>query len=180
MVLRKKFKVFITAQMHQDGINLLKKEAEVIFPSKPLNLLKAEDFVNACMDCDALIAITNVEQITREVIIGLPKLKIIARHGVGYDNVDVKTASKKGIYVTTAPVLEETVADQAFALLLCLARNTCEANTYVMSRKWTVRDPYKFIGTDVHGKTAGIIGLGRIGAGIAERAKGFQDDGAVL
>jgi D-3-phosphoglycerate dehydrogenase len=174
LALRKKFKVFITAQMHQDGISLLEKEAELIFPSKPLNLLVAEDFIAAGKDCDALVAVTNVEQITHDVIVGLPKLKIIARHGVGYDNVDVKAASNRGIHVTTAPVLEETVADQAFALLLCLARNTCKANDYVMSRKWTVRDPYKFMSTDVHRKTAGIIGLGRIGAGIAERAKGFR------
>jgi D-3-phosphoglycerate dehydrogenase len=170
----KRFKVLISAQMHQDGIDLLEKEATVIFPSKPLNLLAAEDFIITCKDCDALVAITNVEQISRDVIAGLPKLKIIARHGVGYDNVDVKAASERGIYVTTAPVLEETVADQAFALLLCLARNTCKANAYVISRKWTIRDPYKFMGTDVHGKIAGIVGLGRIGAGIAERAKGFK------
>jgi D-3-phosphoglycerate dehydrogenase len=174
LALKKKFKVFMTAQMHQDGISLLEKEAELIFPSKPLNLLMAEDFIAAGKDCDALIAVTNVEQITHDIIAGLPKLRIIARHGVGYDNVDVKAASNRGIHVTTAPVLEETVADQAFALLLCLARNTCKANDYVMSRKWTVRDPYKFMGTDVHGKTAGIIGLGRIGARIAERAKGFR------
>jgi len=172
--LKKRFKVVITTRIHQEGIELLEREAEIVFPNKPLNLLTPRDFTDIGKDSDALIVVTNVEKITREVIEGLPRLRIIARHGVGYDNVDVKAASERGIYVTTAPVLDETVADQAFALLLCLARNTCKGHNYVMSKGWRVRDPYKFMGTDVWGKTCGIIGLGRIGTRIAERAKGFK------
>jgi phosphoglycerate dehydrogenase-like enzyme len=71
-------------------------------------------------------------------------------------------------------VLDESVADNAFALLLCLAKNTCKANAYIKSGEWRVRDPFKFMGVDVWGKTAGIIGLGRIGGKIAERARGFK------
>jgi len=172
--LSKKFKVVVTTQIHEDGIKLLKQEAEIVFPGKPLNLLTPKDIIEVGRGSDAMIVVTNVEKITREVIEGLPRLRIIARHGVGYDNVDVKVASERGIYVTTAPVLDETVADQAFALLLCLARNTCKGYNYVVSKEWKVRDPYRFMGTDVWGKTAGIIGLGRIGSRIAERARGFK------
>jgi len=173
-ILGKKFKVVITTQIHQDGIKLLEREAEIVLLSKALNLLTPEDFIEIGKDSDALIVVTNVEKIAQDVIKGLTKLRIIARHGVGYDNVDVKAASDRGIYVTTAPVLEETVADQAFALLLCLARNICKGHNYVASKGWKVRDPYKFMGTDVWSKTAGIIGLGRIGSRIAERAGGFN------
>jgi len=173
-MLSKKFKIVITMQIHEDGIKLLEKEAEIVFPKKPLHLLTAKDFIEMGRDADAIIIVTNVEKFTREIIEGLTKLRVIARHGVGYDNVDVKAASERGIYVTTAPVLEETVSDHAFALLLCLARNVCKGHNYVVSKGWKVRDPYKFMGIDVWGKTVGIIGLGRIGSRIAERAKGFK------
>jgi D-3-phosphoglycerate dehydrogenase len=173
-MLGKRFRVVITTQIHEEGIRLLEREAEIVFANKPLNLLTSKDLTEIGKDADAFILVTNVEKFTREVIENLPRLRVIARHGVGYDNVDVKAASERGIYVTTTPVLDETVADQAFALLLCLARNTCKGHNYVMSKEWKVRDPYKFIGTDVWGKTIGIIGLGRIGTRIAERAEGFK------
>lgn len=172
--MEKKFKVMVTTQIHQDGIRLLEPEADIAFPDKPLNLLTPRDFIEIGKDADALIVVTNIEKVTREVVENLPKLRIIARHGVGYDNVDLQAASERGIYVTTAPVLDETVADQALALLLCLARNICKGHNFVMSKGWRVRDPYKFMGADVWGKTAGIIGLGRIGTRIAERTRGFK------
>lgn len=160
--------------MHEDGIKLLEKEAEIIIPKKPLNKLTTADLIDIGREAEAMIAVTATEKITRDVIENLPRVRIIARHGVGYDNVDVKAASEYGIYVTTAPVLDGTVADQAFALLLSLARNICKGHNYVMSKKWKVSDPFKFMGTDIWGKTAGIIGLGRIGTRIAERATGFK------
>jgi D-3-phosphoglycerate dehydrogenase len=166
-----KYKVVVTAPINEDGIKLLEKEAEVfIFPKPPTE----EELKKAVVDADALLVTMNVENVNRDVIYSAPKLKIIARHGVGYDNVDVKAASERGIWVTTAPVLNETVADQAFALLLTLAKRTCEANNFMKSKKWIVRDPFIFQGVDVWGKTIGIIGLGRIGYAIAERAKGFK------
>jgi D-3-phosphoglycerate dehydrogenase len=166
-----KYKVVVTAPIHEDGLRLLERETEVfMFPKPP----GEEELKKAIADADALLVTMNVENINRDIIYSAPKLKIIARHGVGYDNVDVKAASERGIWVTTAPVLNETVADQAFALLLTLAKKTCEANNFVKSKRWTVRDPFIFQGVDVWGKTLGIIGLGRIGSTIAERAKGFK------
>ncbi|MEM1574706.1 MAG: D-glycerate dehydrogenase [Nitrososphaerota archaeon] len=167
----KKFNVFITAPIHEDGIKLLEKEANVIISKKHPSMLTKDDIINNAKNADALIVTGNIEKINKEIIESLPKLKIIARYGVGYDNVDVQAATKKGIYVTIAPVLEETVADHAFALLLCLARNICKANYHMKNKKW---EPDLFIGTDIYNKTIGIIGLGRIGTKIAERAKGFK------
>jgi len=129
--------------------------------------------IEVVKDADGLLVTLNVEPVTRRVIEAAPKLKVIARHGVGYDNVDVKAATERGIVVTIAPVNIETVADMTFALLLCLARKICQADWYVKSKKWTVRDPFLFMGVDVWGKTLGIIGSGRIGRAVARRAKAF-------
>ena len=166
-----KFKIVITAPMKEEGIKLLENESEVkIFPKPP----NEEELIEAVKDADALLMTLNVERATRKVIDAAQKLKVIARHGVGYDNVDIGAADERGIWVTTTPVLNETVADQAFSLLLCLSRRICEANYFVKAKKWTFRDPLLFTGTEVWGKTIGIIGLGRIGFCIAERAKGFK------
>jgi D-3-phosphoglycerate dehydrogenase len=170
----KKFKIFMTAKIHEDGIRMLEREADVVFPDKAASSLTVEDFLKIGKGSDGMIVVTNVERVTREVIEGLPNLKVIARYGVGYNNVDVEAASEWGIYVTTTPVLDETVADHAFALLLCLARNVCKGHNHVMSKRWAAEDASTFIGTEVWGKTAGIVGLGRIGTRIAERARGFK------
>ena len=138
-----------------------------------MNLLTSRDLIEAGTDCNGIIAVTSADKISREVIEALPKLKIIARHGVGLDNVDVGAASERGVHVTIAPVIDETVADHAFALLLSLSRNICRGHDYIASRQWIVRDPNMFVGQDVWKKTLGIIGLGRIGSKIARRAAGF-------
>lgn len=138
-----------------------------------MNLLTSSDLIETGRDCNGIIVATDVEKISREVIEALPKLQIIARHGVGFENVDVRAAFERGVYVTTAPVLDDTVADHAFALLLSLSRNICRGHNYIASKQWTVRDPNMFAGQDVWGKTLGIIGLGRIGSKIARRAAGF-------
>ncbi|MEM1524905.1 MAG: D-glycerate dehydrogenase [Nitrososphaerales archaeon] len=165
------YKVIITAPIREEGVKLLEKETELkIFPYPPTE----DALMKEISDVDALLVTTNVEKITKRLIDNAQKLKIIARHGVGYENVDVNAATKKGIWVTVTPVLSETVADHAFALILCLSRNVCKANNYMKNKKWVIRDPLIFIGNDVSNKTIGILGLGRIGSCIAERAKGFN------
>lgn len=167
------YKIIITAPIREDGVKILEREAElIIFPHPPTE----DELMKEIIHADALLVTTNVEKITKRLIDNAQKLKIIARHGVGYENVDVDAATKKGIWVTVTPVLSETVADHAFALILCLSRNICKANNYIKSKKWIVRDPLIFIGSDISNKTIGIIGLGRIGSCIAERAKGFNMD----
>lgn len=104
-------------------------------------------------------------------------LKIIANMAVGYDNIDVDTASKFEIKVTNTPdVLTDTTADLTFGLLMAAARRIIEANQYIKDDRWGPWSPLLLAGTDVHHKTIGIFGMGRIGEAVARRASGFDMD----
>jgi glyoxylate reductase len=112
--------------------------------------------------------------IDREVIDAGRALKIIANYAVGYNNIDVDAAAQKNIYVTNTPgVLTDTTADFAFALLMSVARRIPEADAYVRNGRFIGWRPMLMLGTDVHGRTLGIIGFGRIGRALAQRAHGF-------
>jgi glyoxylate reductase len=101
-------------------------------------------------------------------------LRIVANVAVGYDNVDLPACTKRGVAVTNTPgVLDETTADFAWALMLSVARRVVEADQYVRVGNWQGWDFDQFCGTDVWGKTLGIVGLGRIGQAMARRAAGF-------
>jgi D-3-phosphoglycerate dehydrogenase len=98
-----------------------------------------------------------------------PRLRLIAKHGVGIDNIDVAAATSRGIVVTTAPSAnDQAVADLAMALLLALLRRITEANASVKAGRWE-----RFLGFGLTGKVFGILGFGRIGQNVARRAKGF-------
>jgi len=103
-----------------------------------------------------------------------PKLKIIANMAVGYDNIDIKEATKRNILVTNTPgVLTETTADLTFALLMATARRLIEAVDYIRQDKWKSWYPMQLTGQDIYESTLGIIGMGAIGTAVARRAKGF-------
>jgi glyoxylate reductase len=102
-------------------------------------------------------------------------LKVISQMAVGYDNIDIAAARKRGIAVGNTPgVLTETTADLAFALLLAAARRLSEGTQYILDGKWRTWHPTTLLGHDVTGATLGIVGLGRIGAAVAKRAAGFD------
>ena len=102
-------------------------------------------------------------------------LKVVANLAVGYDNVDVEAANKRGVIVTNTPgVLDETTADVAFMLLLAAARRLGESERVLRAGRWEWWGPKLFMGPDVWGKKLGIVGLGRIGQAVARRAKGFD------
>jgi len=124
---------------------------------------------------DALATLLS-DQIDEEVFDAAPNLKIVAQMAVGFDNIKVDEATKRGIYVTNTPgVLTETTADFAWALLMAVARRIVEADKYVRTGQWKVAwHPTMMQGRDVYGATLGIVGLGRIGCAIAKRAKGFD------
>lgn len=119
---------------------------------------------------DALICLLT-DPIGSELLDTAPHLKIVANVAVGYENIDIAEATRRGIVVTNTPdVLTETTADHAFALLLAVARRITEADVAVRKGEfasWGLRQP--LTGLDVHGKTLGIVGLGRIGAAVARR-----------
>ncbi len=104
-----------------------------------------------------------------------PGLKVISNHAVGFDNVDVDEATRRGIPVGNTPgVLTDTTADFAFALMLAAARRVVEADRFARSGRWKTWGPKLLLGQDVTGATLGIIGFGRIGKGMAKRARGFD------
>ncbi|MGE0331019.1 MAG: 2-hydroxyacid dehydrogenase [Ramlibacter sp.] len=118
---------------------------------------------------------TSSERIDAAVLDACPQLKIVANMAVGYNNFDVDAMSARGVLATNAPdVLTETTADFGFALLMATARRVTESEHYLRAGKWTKWNYEMFSGSDVHGSTLGILGMGRIGQGIAKRgAHGF-------
>ena len=103
-----------------------------------------------------------------------PGLRVVSNYAVGYDNIDVGACARRGIAVGNTPgVLTETTADFAFALMMAAARRIPEAARYVRAGRWQTWGPRVLLGSDLHGATLGIVGLGRIGQAVARRARGF-------
>jgi glyoxylate reductase len=122
---------------------------------------------------DGLLSLLT-DKIDAELMNRAQKLRVISNCAVGFDNIDVQEATKRGIIVGNTPgVLTETTADFAFALLMAAARRVVEGDKIVRAGNWKTWGPMILLGQDVHGATLGIIGLGRIGSAVARRAKGF-------
>ncbi len=136
--------------------------------------LSKKEILKGIRNADGLISMLS-DPIDREVIDAGKKLKIIANYAVGYNNIDIQAAAERKIAVTNTPgVLTETTADLTFGLLLAAARRLSEAEQLLRSGKWTGWAPTQLLGTDLYGKTIGIIGMGRIGQAVARRAAGFS------
>ena len=122
-------------------------------------------------DFDALV-VRSMTKVTRELLAGAERLKVIGRAGIGVDNVDVAAATERGILVVNAPTANVLSAtEHTFALLLALARKVPAADRSMKSATW---DRKSFLGSELHGKTLGIVGFGRIGQGVARRARAFE------
>lgn len=123
---------------------------------------------------DAVIC-TLADSITDDLLATAPRLKIVANYAVGYNNIDVAAAIRRGIVVTNTPdVLTDATADLTWALILTVARRVVEGDRWARSGTWPGWAPTQMLGTDVTGKTLGIIGMGRIGQAVAQRAAGFR------
>jgi len=167
-------KVYITRELPERGLNVIKKyfDAEVWpdYAPPPKKVI-----IEKVKNVDALVPLLS-DKIDAEVFNAAPKLKIVSQLAVGFDNIDLAEATKRGIYVTNTPeVLTDTTADFAWALLMAVARRVAEADRYVRGGQWKVAwHPAMLSGRDVHGATIGIVGAGRIGYAVAKRAKGFD------
>jgi glyoxylate/hydroxypyruvate/2-ketogluconate reductase len=119
---------------------------------------------------------TVMDKVDDAVMARCPELKVISNIAVGYNNVDVPAATKRGIRVTNTPgVLDDTTADLTWALVMATARRIAEGDTHVRAGEWKVAfGVQNFLGADVHHATLGIIGMGRIGQAVARRAQGFD------
>lgn len=167
-------KVYITRRIPEPGIEMIRKEHEVeINPYD--RVLTREELLQAVKGKDGILCLLT-DKIDAEVFDAAgPQLKVVSNYAVGYDNIDVKEATKRGIVVTNTPgVLTETTADLAWALILATARRIVEADKFTRAGKYEGWAPMLFLGQDVYGKTLGIIGMGRIGQAVARRAKGFN------
>jgi len=159
-------KVIIADQINEKGIAELKEVADVVVDTD----ISQEELIDKIADFDAII-VRSRTKVSRDVIEAAEKLKIIARAGVGVDNVDVGAATEKGIMVVNAPESTSiTVAEHTMGLILALARKISVADESVKEKRW---DKSKFMGIELNGKTMGIVGMGRIGTQVATRAKAF-------
>jgi glyoxylate reductase len=134
-----------------------------------------EEFLKRVAGKDALICLLT-EKIDSEMLdIAGPNLRIVANVAVGYDNIDVPACTKRNVAVTNTPgVLDETTADFTWTLLMAVARRLVEADHMARSGAWKKWNLDQLCGTDIWGKTLGIIGFGRIGRAVARRASGFR------
>lgn len=125
-------------------------------------------------EADAAIC-TLTDRVDASILAEATRLKILANYAVGYNNIDLAAATARGIVVTNTPdVLTDATADLTWALLLAVARRVAEGDAYVRSGDWSGWAPTQMLGTDVAGKTLGIVGMGRIGQAVAQRATGFN------
>jgi glyoxylate reductase len=165
-------KIYVSAQYPGEPFGRLRKEYIVEeFPGD--RLPTRAELLEGASGSIAVIS-TVSDRIDREFMDLLPGLKIVSNCGVGYENVDVAYATERGVMVTNTPdVLTETTADLAWALMISAARRVVEADAYVRRGDFKCWHPSLLLGQNIHGKTLGIFGMGRIGTAAARRAAGF-------
>jgi glyoxylate reductase len=166
-------KVYVTRSIPDAGLNLIREFADATIweadlpPSRDVILRETRD-------ADGLVSLLT-DKVDGELMDACPKLRVVSNMAVGFDNIDIPAATERGIPAGNTPgVLTETTADFAFALLMAAARRIVEGVDYVRVDKWKTWGPMLLMGADVHHATLGLVGLGRIGAEMAKRAKGFD------
>jgi glyoxylate reductase len=165
-------KVYIGLPIQETGLALLRGKVDFRIweqdGAPPRGVLLEE-----VKDRDGLI--TGIPlRVDAELFDAAPKLKAVSNYAVGYDNIDISEATKRGVIVTNTPgVLTNATADLTFALILASARRIIEANAVLRSGVWKVWGPELLVGQEVADSTIGIIGMGQIGQAVARRAKGF-------
>ncbi len=165
-------KIFITRQIPQPALDLLQKyfRVEVFGNDRPI---KKTELKRVVKDKTGMVSLLT-DNIDKEIMGNAPMLKIIANYAAGYNNIDIAEATRRGIMVTNTPdVLTETTADLTWGMILAIARRIPEAEQFLRKGKFQGWAPMLFLGCDIHHKTIGIIGMGRIGRAVARRALGF-------
>jgi D-3-phosphoglycerate dehydrogenase len=160
-------RVLVTEKLAQRGLDLLAEAGNEVDEQLGLS---PEELVSAIVGADALI-IRSATTVTAEVLAAGTDLIVVGRAGIGLDNVDVTAATDRGVMVVNAPQSNIlSAAEQAMALLLAQARNIPQAHAALVAGKW---ERSKWTGVELHGKTLGVVGLGRVGALVAQRAMAF-------
>jgi glyoxylate reductase len=165
-------RVFATRQLPGEALDRLGRHVELQVWEDELPPPR-EALLDLARGADGLITLLT-DRVDAHLLEASPSLRAVSNVAVGYDNIDVAACTARRIPVGNTPgVLTETTADFAFALLMGLARRVAEADVYVRAGRWRTWSPTLLLGTDIHGATLGIAGLGQIGAAVARRARGF-------
>ena len=159
-------KILVAEPLAAAGIELLKVQ-----PGWNIVVSNPKEYAQHLSDADALM-VRSVVKVNAEVLAKAPKLKVIGRAGVGVDNVDLPAATAAGVLVMNTPGGNAvSVAEHTLGLMLGMARSIPQASASTKSGKWEKK---KFMGTELRGKTLGILGLGSIGREVLKRARGFE------
>lgn len=165
--------VFMTTKHPGDAFDYLAANAQAV-GSGSNDPISASALMDGLVDKDAVVSVIP-DILDASVFAKLPRLKVVANVAVGFDNIKIPDATAAGILVLNTPgVLDNTTADMAFALMLAAARRIVEADKYVRAGSWKTWTFDLLLGTDLGGKTLGIVGLGRIGQAMAKRARAFD------
>ncbi len=169
---KNKCKVLVSGRLPE---SILESLSAYEVQSNPVDKpMERGEILEAISDKDGLISMIT-DSIDDELFSRATKLRIVAQFGVGYNNIDVDAATRRGIVVTNTPgVLTDATAELAFTLLLAVSRRVIEGDKMVREGRFTHWAPFLFLGSQVSGKTLGIIGMGRIGKAVARRALGFN------
>lgn len=165
--------VLVTKRVYPEAVEFLKQHAEVDYVATD-DGLTPEELIARSRGKQAIVS-QLTDRFTAEVLAQLDGVRVISNVAVGFDNIDVAAATRRGILVTNTPdVLTDTTADFAWALMLAAARRIPEAHAFAHSGKWSRWSIDMLVGQDVHHRTLGIFGMGRIGQAVARRAAGFS------
>ncbi len=171
-------KIYITRKVPESGIKILKDKGYEVVINPEDRVLTKEELINNLkgQNYNALFCLLT-DKIDGEVMDSFgPQLKIVANMAMGFDNINIEEAKKRGIMITNTPgVLTNTVAEHTFSLMLAIAHRIAEADKFTRALKWQGWAPILLLGNDLSGKTLGVVGLGRIGSRVAYHAlKGFD------
>ncbi len=169
------FDVYVTRRIPEAGLEVLRRELGGFSINSLDRALSRAELIENCRGRDGVLCLLT-DRFDREVLTAMAsRCRVISNCAAGTDNIAVDDAAAMGIAVTNTPgVLTETTADLAWALLLAAARRIGEAERFVRAGRFVGWDPMLMLGTDVHSKTLGIVGAGRIGAAVGRRASGFS------
>jgi len=165
----KNFKILLYEDMHEEGKALLRQKGEILFARS----LEEDSLINEVKEIHGIIIRAN-GKVTRKMMESAPELKVVGRHGVGVENIDLEAATEKGIWVVNTPDANDiSVAEHFFGLALILSKMLKKADIALREGRFEAR--YQYIGNELHGKTLGILGFGRIGRAVGRIGhKGFD------
>ena len=169
------FSVYVSREVPEPGMSILRGNCEIVDVNPREAIVPRDELLQQAAGRNGIL-VTGQDRVDAALLDAAGDcLRAVANYSVGYDNVDVPTLTARGVGFSNTPdVLTETTADLAWALLMAAARRIAEADRYVREGRWHGWGPTQLLGVDVHGRTLGIIGAGRIGIAMAHRAAGFR------